>query len=54
MPYIKQITFKDLLCSTANAAQYSEMIYKGIESKKEWIHVYVQLIHFAVYLKLTI
>ena len=29
------------------------MIYKGTESKKEWIYVYVQLIHFAVYLKLT-
>ena len=25
----------------------------GKEAKKEWIYAYVQLIHFAVYLKLT-
>ena len=29
------------------------MTYMGIESKKEWIYVYVQLNHFAVHLKLT-
>ena len=54
IPSIKQITIKDLLYSTANATQYSVMIYKGTESKKERIYVYVQLIHFAVYLKLTV
>ena len=27
--------------------------YLGKESKKEWIHVYVELIHFAIHLKLT-
>ena len=32
IPYIKQVTIKDLLYSTANATQYSVMIYKGIES----------------------
>ena len=29
------------------------MAYMGKESKKEWIYVYVKLIHFAVHLKLT-
>ena len=27
--------------------------YLGKEYKKEWIHVYVELIHFAIHLKLT-
>ena len=31
----------------------SVMAYMGKEAKSEWIYVYVQLIHFAVYLKLT-
>ena len=29
------------------------MAYMGIESKKQWIYVYVELIHFTVHLKLT-
>ena len=32
---------KDLLYSTVNSTQYSVMTYMGIESKKEWIYVYV-------------
>ena len=38
--YIKQITNKNLLCSTGNSTQYSVMVYMGKESKKEWIYVY--------------
>ena len=32
---------------------HSVMTYMGKESKKEWIYVYVELIHFAVQQKLT-
>ena len=39
--YIKQITNKNLLYSTENSTQYSVMTYMGIESKKEWVCVYV-------------
>ena len=39
--YIKQITNKDLLCSTGNSNQYSVMAHMGKESLKEWIDVYV-------------
>ena len=38
---IKQITNKDLLYSTGIYIQYSVKTYMGIESKKEWIYVYV-------------
>ena len=41
LPYIKQITNKNLLYSTGNSTQYSVMAYMGKESKKEWIYVYV-------------
>ena len=51
--YIKWITNKDLLYRTENSTQYCVMAYVGKESKKEWINIYVQLIHFAVHLKLT-
>ena len=51
--YIKYITNKDLLHSTGISSQYSVMTYMGKESKKEWICVYVYLIHFAVQQKLT-
>ena len=51
--YIKQITSKDLLYSTGNSTQYSLITYKGKESEKEQIYVYVKLNHFAVHLKLT-
>ena len=39
--YIQQITQKDLLYSTGNSTQYSVMAYRGKESKKEWIYVFV-------------
>ena len=39
--YIKQITIKNLLCSTGNSTQYSVMTYMGKDSKKEWIYMYV-------------
>ena len=45
--YIKQITNKDLFCSTGNSTQYSAVAYMVKESKKECIYVYVQLIHFV-------
>ena len=32
---------KNLLYSTGNSTQYSVMTHMGIESKKEWIYVYV-------------
>ena len=51
--YIKQITNKDLLYSTRNSTLYSVMAYMGKESKKEWIYVYVYVIHIAVHLELT-
>ena len=53
--YIKQIANKNLLSRTKNSTQYSVKAYMGKESKKrkEWICVYVQLIHFVVHLRLT-
>ena len=36
LQYIKQITNKDLLTSTANYIQYSVIIHKGKESEKEY------------------
>ena len=41
---IKQTTNENLLYSTGNSTQYSVTTYMGIESKKQWIYVYVQLI----------
>ena len=38
--YIKKVTNKNLLNSTGNSSQYSEMAYMGKESKKEWIYSY--------------
>ena len=52
--YIKQTTRKDVLDNTGNSTQDSVMTYVGKESKKEQIYVYVQLIHFAAHLKLTL
>ena len=48
---MKQITKKDLLYSTGNATQYPVITYVRKGSEKEWICVYVSLIHFAVQLK---
>ena len=42
-----------LLYSTGNYIQYLVKTYNGKESKKERLYVQVQLIHFAVHLKLT-
>ena len=39
------------LCSTGNSTQYFVITYKGKESEKEYIHIYVY--HFAVHLKLA-
>ena len=49
----KQITDKDLLYNAGNSIQYAIMTYMGIESKKGQIHVYVQLNHCAIHMKLT-
>ena len=49
--YIKQRNSKDLLYSTGNYIQYLVITYNGKEYEKEY--KYVQLNHFAVYLKLT-
>ena len=51
--YIKQIIKKDLLNNTGNSTQYAGLTYMDKEPEKEWIYVYVYLIHFAVHLKLT-
>ena len=45
--------------STEKSIQYSVITYMGKESKKNeylclYIHLYIKLIHFAVYLKLTL
>ena len=39
LPYIKEVTNKDLWYSTRNSIQYSVMAYMGIEYKKEWISI---------------
>ena len=51
--YMIQIISKDLLYSTESSTRYSVMAYFRRESNKELIYVYVWLIHFAIYLKLT-
>ena len=38
---IKWITNKDLLYSTGNSTEYPAMTYMGIESKREWMYVYI-------------
>ena len=40
LPYIKEMTNKDLLHSTRNSTQYSVMTYMGKESREECICVY--------------
>ena len=50
---IKWISNKDLLYSTGNSTQYSVVAYMGKESRKEWMCIYIWVIHFAVHLKLT-
>ena len=38
---------------TGNSIRCSVMTYMGTESRREWIYIYVWLIHFAVQQKLT-
>ena len=51
--YLKWITNKDLLYSTGNSAQCYVAAWMGGEFEGEWIHVYVWLSPFAMYLKLS-
>ena len=51
--YTKSICNKNLVYSTGKSTQYSLMVYMGIESEKERIYVYAELIQFAIFLKLT-
>ena len=39
--------------STGNSTQYSVMAYMGKQYRKDWIYVYVELVHFDVHLKLS-
>ena len=49
----KRITNKDLLHSTGNSGQCYVVAWMGVEFGGEWIHVYVCLSPFVVYLKLS-
>ena len=49
----KWITSKNLLYSTWNSAQCDAAAWMGEEFGGEWIHVYIWLSSFAVYLKLS-
>ena len=51
--YLKWITNKDLLYSTWNSAQCYVAAWIGGEFGGEWIHIYVCLSLFTVYLKLS-
>ena len=50
--YLKWITNKDLLYSTANSTQCYVAVWKGGEFGGERIHVFVWLSRFVVHLKL--
>ena len=49
--YFKWITIKDLLYRTRDSAQCYMAAWMARECGGEWIHAYVWLSHFAVYLK---
>ena len=51
--YVKWITNKDVLYSTWNSAQCRVAAGMGGEFGGEWIHIYVWLSPFTVYLKLS-
>ena len=51
--YLKRITNKYLLYSTGNSTQCYVAAWMGGEFQGEWIHAYVWLSPFAVYLKLS-
>ena len=48
--YLKWITNKDLLYSTWNSALWYVAAWMGGELGEEWIHVYLLLSPFTVYL----
>ena len=50
--YLKWTTNKNLLYNTENSVKCYVAIWMGREFGGEWIHVYVWLNPFAVYLKL--
>ena len=50
--YLKWITGKDLPHSTWDSAQCYAAAWLGGEFEGEWVHVYVWLSPFALYLKL--
>ena len=41
LPYKKSISNKDLLYSTGKSTRYPVIAYKGKESEKEWIFIYI-------------
>ena len=49
--YFKWLNNKDPVYSRRNSAQCYVEDWKGEECGGEWIHAYVWLSHFAVYLK---
>ena len=56
--YSKWITYKDLLCSTWNSAQYYMAAWMGGEIRGWWIvyiyiYIYIWMSPFSVYLKLS-
>ena len=51
--YLKWITNKGLLYSTGNSGQCYAAGWMGGEFGGEWMHVYVWLSPFAVYLKVS-
>ena len=51
--YVKWITNKELRYSKGNSAQCYMAACVGGEFGEEWIHVYIWLNPFAIYLKLS-
>lgn len=49
---VSTITFSPKVISNKDL-QYSVIAYKGKASEKEWRYIYIFMIHFDVYLKLT-
>ena len=50
--YTKSVCNQDLLYSSGKSSKYSIITYMRKESEKEYICIQVQLIHFALHLKL--
>ena len=51
--YLKWVTFRDLLCSTWNCAQWLLAAWMGGKFERGWIRVYVGLSPFTVHGKLS-